>query len=253
MSAALSGLLLLDELTGGFKDGELIILGGRPGMGKTSFALRLLEMSGIEQKENCLMQSFETSSSLLARHLYALRTRFFCVLDKQEDEISAFRARYIDNGPVWIDDAPEGSLDKLSEKWRSLRAEHDLKFIIIDYLQLIVSPGGLNSCLSQLKAIAQELSLPIIVLAQLNRTADGRTDKRPIITDLCGIDDVEAVDKILFLYREDYYKNPEMERCSITEFILAKHPEGKTGTVKIPHFFTAEYFLLYDLYGEKHD
>ncbi len=247
MSKVLSGLLSLDELTGGFNDGELIILGGRPGMGKTSFALRLLEMSGIEQKENCLMQSFEMPSSLLARHLYALRTRLFWELDKQENEINAFRDRYIDNGPIWIDDSPTRTLEELSEKWRSLQAEHNLKFIIVDYLQLMTSPDGLNSCLKQLKSIAKELSLPIIVLSQLNRAVDCRTDKRPIVTDLRWIDDLDAADQILFLYREDYYTNPDEQRCSITEFILAKHPEGKTGTVKIPHYFTAEYFLLYDL------
>ncbi len=245
MSTVFSGLSALDDLTGGFKDGELIILVGRPGLGKTSFALKLLERTGLNQNENCFMRSFETSSFLLARHLYALHTSLFWGLDKKENEINVFRNRYIDNGPVWIDDDPECNIEELTEKWRFFRAEHELKFIIIDYLQLMTSSDGMNSCLRQLKSIAQELSLPIIVLSQLNRTVETRADKRPTISDLRLVEALDPVDQILFLYRDDFYK-PHGEECdNKAEFILAKHPDRKSGSATIACHRTADSFLLY--------
>ena len=245
MSTVFSGLSSLDELTGGFKKGELIVLGGRPGLGKTSFALKLLERTGLNQNEDCFMRSFETSSSLLARHLYALQTRLFWGLDKKENELNAFRNQYIDNGPVWIDDAPECDLEALTEKWRSLRADHELRFIIIDYLQLMASPDGVTSCLMQLKSIAQELSMPVIVLSQLNRTVEARADKRPIITDLPWVEGLDPVDQILFLYWDDFYKSLGEERDNKAEFILAKHPDGKIGIATVACHRTADGFLLY--------
>ena len=245
MSTVFSDLSSLDDLTGGFKDGELIILGGRPGLGKTSFALSLLERAGLNQNENCFMRSFEAPSFLLVRHLYALHTRLFWGLDQKENEINVFRNQYIDNGPVWIDDAPECNLEELADKWRYLRTEYGLKFIIIDFLQLMTSPDGMNSCLTQLKSIAQELSLPIIVLSQLNRDVETRADKRPTISDLLWVETLDPVDQILFLYRGDYYKHLEDERDNIAEFILAKHPAGKSGIATVACHPTANSFLLY--------
>ncbi len=245
MSTVLSGLLPLDELTGGFKDGELIILGGRPGLGKTSFALKLLERTGLKQNENCFMRSFEASSSLLAHHLYALHTRLFWGLEKKENEINAFRNQYINHGPIWIDDNPLWDLEAATEKWRSLCAEHDLKLIIIDYLQLMASPDGVRSCLMQLKSVAQKLSLPVVVLSQLNRTVEARADKRPIITDLPWVEGLDPVDQILFLYWDDFYKPCGEERDNKAEFILAKHPDVKNGIATVTCHRTADGFLLY--------
>lgn len=245
MSTMFSGLSSLDNLTGGFKDGELIILGGRPGLGKTSFALKLLERTGLNQNKNCFMRSFETSSFLLSRHLYALHTRLFWGLEKKENDINAFRKQYIDNGPVWIDDAPECNMEELTEKWRSLRTEYELKLIIIDFLQLMAQEDSVDSCLMRLKSIAQELSLPIIVLSQLNRTVEARSDKRPIITDLLWVESLDRVDQILFLYRDDFYKHHDEEQDNKAEFILAKHPDGKSGIATVACHRTADSFLLY--------
>lgn len=248
MSTLFSGLSSLDELTGGFKSGDLIVIGARPGIGKTSFALEVLEEAGITQKENCMMLSLEMSSSQIIRKLYALRTGKYCIWDSQENEIDDFRQNYCEKGSVWIDDTPTQNLDELLEKWRRLHAEYGLKFILIDYLQLLVSPKEIDSCLIQLKSLAQELSLTIIVLSQLDRSTEARTDKRPIVSDLHWINCPETVDQILFLYRNDYYR--DIEECDyIAEFNLAKHPEGKAGIAKIPYQLTAQDFIVY---GEKY-
>ena len=245
MNTVFSGLSSLDDLTGGFKDGELIILGGRPGLGKTSFALKLLERTGLKQNENCFMRSFETSSSLLIRHLYALHTKLFFGLDRKENGINVFRNQHIDNGPIWIDDTPTCDLEELTDKWRYLRTEHELKLIIIDYLQLMTSSDRVTSCLMQLKSIALELSLPVIVLSQLNLTVEARADKRPIITDLLWVEGLDPVDQILFLYRDDFYKPRNEERDNKAEFILAKHPDGKNGIATVACHRTADGFLFY--------
>ena len=239
-----TGLHELDELTGGFKPGELVIFGGRPAMGKTSFALKLLERTGIETGEGCLIWSLEESKDRLVRRLYAFHSGNNYAGNQKKAEVDLFRKQYIENGPVWIDDAISGDLDYTISRWEEFKSAYNLRFIIVDYIQLISSPMRLHLCLQCLKSCAQRLSIPIIVLSQINQIPESRTDKRPILSDLRWIDCVDPVDQILFLYREDYYYR-DAEQYNIAEFILAKHPEGKNGTAKVLFHYTSQSFLVY--------
>lgn len=243
-----TGLEALDKLTGGFKPGELILLGARAAMGKTSFALRLLERTGIQNGEDCILWSLEESEERLARRLYALHTGSYYALDSKRGGFDTFRKQYI-NGPVWIDETITGDLDFITNRWRAFKSAHDFRFIIVDYIQLLASPVGSHICLRCLKACAQHLSVPIIVLSQVNQIPESRADKRPIISDLRWLESVDPVNQVLFLYREDYYYR-NTEQPDIAEFILAKHPEGKTGTARV-RFRHTPVGLAFDNKGEQ--
>ena len=244
-----TGLKALDELTGGFKPGELILLGARAAMGKTSFALHLLERTGIQNGEDCILWSLEESEERLARRLYALHTGSYYALDSKCGGFDTFRKQYIENGPVWIDETITGDLDFITNRWRAFKSAHDFRFIIVDYIQLLASPAGSHICLRCLKACAEYMSVPIIVLSQVNQIPESRADKRPIISDLRWLQSVVPVDQVLFLYREDYYYR-NAEQSDIAEFILAKHPEGKTGTARV-RFRHTPVGLAFDNKGEQ--
>ena len=243
-----TGLDALDKLTGGFKPGELIILGARPAIGKTSFALNLLENAGLREKQNCLMLSLEMGTYLISRRLFALHTGEFHVHKDITNELDRFVWKYMDEGPVWVDGKPVHGMDELTDR---LHAVHDLRFAVIDYLQLLACPVDMSACLTRLKTLALELSVPIILLSQINQFPDFRTDKRPTISDLRWVSDVAPVDQVLFLYRDDYY-NRDAAQYNIAEFILAKHPEGRSGTAKVLFRYTPQGFLVYcnDCQGE---
>lgn len=238
-----TGLRELDELTGGFRPGELILLGARPGMGKSSFALKLVEKAGLQEHRSCLFLSLERQESLLVRDLYSLHSGFFHGHERRGTEIEAFRKEHIENGPVLIDDNPVFDLDELISR---LTNYSELKLIVIDYLQLLARPIDMQYCLTILKTVAMKLSIPIIVLSQIDRNPDTRADKRPLLSDLRWINTkhMYIVDQILFLYRDDYY-NRDTEQYNVMEFILAKHPAGRSGTAKALYRYTAQRFLFF--------
>ena len=244
-----TGLHELDELTGGFKPGELILLGARPAMGKTSFALNLLENVGIKGNMPCLMLSLETGEEHLMRHLYALHTGITPFHKGKAADMEVFREQYMEKGPMWIEAKPVHDLDELMKRLRILSAAHELKFIVVDYLQLLAGPASMDACLSLFKALARELSVPIIILSQINQLPDSRADKRPIISDLRWVSDTGPVDQVLFLYRDDYY-NRDSEQYNVAEFILARHPEGRSGTARALFRYTPLSFLVYSDYKQ---
>ena len=251
-----TGLDALDELTGGLKPGELVIVGGRPAMGKTSFAINLLGRAGIGNGVCCFLLELEGTEKQITHQLYAYHTRYYHALNskRKRSEMEDFYKEYIENGPVWIDDTPIPDLDMLAEKWRMLKEKHELRFIVIDYIFLMLTCGqetfslqaAMKYTMTWLKRMAKELSIPIIILSQISRAAAYRQDKHPIMSDLNDTI-AESADQVIFLYRDDYY-NRDAEQYNIAEFILAKHPEGKAGTAKAVFRYTPQGFLIFDNY-----
>lgn len=241
----LTGLNSIDSVTGGFKPGELIILGARNGMGKTSFAVQLLERTGIQNGEGCYYVSLEESKQKIVEHLYMVHTGYYPALKSKCTEVESFQQQYIENGPAWINDDPLPDLDELIIKWRTLASAHLLRLIIIDYFQLLAVSDEKRPCLKRLKDIALELSVPILVLSQLSRFVEYRQNHRPILSDLSIAVPLELVDQVLLLHQEHYY-NSALERPYIAEFYLAKQPEGHTGMSKELFCYTPHGFLFYD-------
>jgi len=213
-----TGYYELDEMTSGMGVGDLIILAARPSIGKTAFALNIAEHVGATGKLPCVVFSLEMSRQQLAQRLLCARSRVslhalrrnmlsrddFARLQQSTGELS--------DSPILIDDTPGLSAMQLRAKARRLASRHDLKLIVVDYIQLMTSPGAENrqtevSAISRgLKALARELSCPVLALSQLNRKNEDRGDRKPRMSDLRESGSLEQdADAVLLLHREDYY------------------------------------------------
>jgi replicative DNA helicase len=256
-----SGFRDIDEHTAGFQPGNLIILAARPGMGKTSFALTMTAEAARIDRKPIAFFSLEMTNEELVQRLLASSARLdsqklkrgnihdneWTVLSEAMSQLSML--------PIYLDDSAAVTVTEIRSRARRLKASSNgLGAIFIDYLQL-VRPGQLlkgatrNEELSEicrmLKATAKDLEVPIIACAQLNRAVEARQDKRPMLSDLRDSGAIEQeADIVAFLYREDYY-NKETADPGVTEVILAKHRNGRTGTIKL--LFQPEYtrFVAY--------
>ncbi|WP_022851422.1 replicative DNA helicase [Limisalsivibrio acetivorans] len=258
-----SGFRDLDELTNGFQRSDLIIVAGRPGMGKTAFTLNLAMNATYRPKEQesftVAFFSLEMSSQQLVQRLLSaqagvdsnkLRTGKFSMEEWQNLTAAAGELSEL---KLYLDDTPAINSLELRAKCRRLKREHGLDMVVVDYLQLMGSAKGTESREQQiaeisrsLKALAKELDIPIIALSQLNRGVENRPDKRPNISDLRESGAIEQdADLIVFLYRDEMYHKDTAEP-GVTEVIVAKHRNGSTGTVKLT--FIKEYMLFKDLY-----
>ena len=250
-----SGFRDLDEHTAGFQPGNLIILAARPGMGKTSLALTMAaEAARIDHKPVAVF-SLEMTNEELVQRLLASAAR----LDSQklkrgnihdsEWTVLSEAMSQLSTLPIYLDDSGAVTVTEIRSRCRRLKASSNgLGVIFIDYLQL-VRPGQLskgatrNEEISEicrmLKQTAKDLEVPIIAAAQLNRAVEARQDKRPMLSDLRDSGAIEQeADIVAFLYRDDYY-NKETADPGVTELILAKHRNGRTGTIKL--LFQPEY------------
>lgn len=241
-----TGFTDLDEATTGFHPGDLVVIGARPGMGKTAFCLNIMTHAAIEEKMPMAIFSLEmTKEQLVLRMLCAeaevdskaVRSGYHSKEDYRKLVNSAGR---LADAPIYIDDSFNSVLD-IRAKARRLKAEHGLGLIIIDYLQLMSGVGAytareqvISDISRSLKALAKDLSVPVIVISQLNRSCETRGDnKRPLIADLRESGAIEQdADTILFLYRGDYYKAKDAEE-GVAELIIAKQRNGPTGTIKL--------------------
>ena len=244
-----SGFNDLDKFTGGWQKSDLVILAARPGMGKTALALNWL-VNALKSGENvnAAMFTLEMSKEQLIERLIAAEGRIESTklrkgdLDEDEQNKLMNAARYIHafGNRLVIDETPGITLLELRSRCRRYAREHGLNLIIIDYLQLM---SGSVSAQKQsrereiseismgLKALAKELSVPIIALAQLNRGPDSRPDKRPKISDLRESGSMEQdADQILFVYRDDYY-NQQSEYAGKAEVLVSKNRHGETGSL----------------------
>jgi replicative DNA helicase len=247
-----SGFKELDALTAGLQPSDLIILAARPSMGKTSFALDIARYASIHGKTPTAIFSLEMSKEQLGIRMLCsearvdsskLRTGFLAKADWPNLTSAAGR---ISEAPIFIDDSPSLSILDARARSRRLKAEHNIGLIIIDYLQLMQGRGDVESRQLEiseisrgLKALAKELNLPIIALSQLNRAVEGRTDKRPLLSDLRESGAIEQdADVVAFLYRDEVY-NENSDQQGIAEVILRKQRNGPIGTAKLT--FIREY------------
>jgi replicative DNA helicase len=260
-----SGFRDVDAMTTGFQPGNFVIIAGRPGMGKSSFALNMAVSAARVESGPIAFFSLEMSNSELIQRLICAEARISMndmrrgnIKPHQWEEIS--RAMGVLNElPIYLDDLGALTVSDVRSRCRRLKSTVGLAAIFIDYLQLL-RPGVLarnvnrNEELSEicrsLKITAKDLGVPIVALAQLNRGVEIRSEKRPMLADLRDSGSLEQeADVVAFLYRDGYY-NPESPEPDLTEFIIAKHRNGPTGAVKLR--FHREYTLFLPYGDESH-
>ncbi len=236
----------LDVLTAGFQRSDLIVLAGRPAMGKSALAISVLEHAGVVQKIPCAYFSLEMSKDQLAQRMlcslagvnaHKVRTGFFSQTDWPKLVTAAGK---LSDAPIYIDDTPGMTAFELRSKARRLKSRHNIQMIMVDYLQLM--SGGKRSENRQqeiseisrsMKALARELDLPILAVSQLSRAVEQRADHRPQLSDLRESGAIEQdADIVMLLLREEYY-NPTEENKGVTEVIVAKQRHGPVGTVRL--------------------
>lgn len=261
-----TGYPLLDEMSNGLKSGEMMIIAARPSMGKTSFMMNIVEQIAIDQKRPTLVFSCEMSSQQIVQRLLFSRARFALSQMKPGFKITKEELKRIQKSsqdlaeaPLFIDDTPSLPIGDLRAKARRLKREENIELIAVDYLQLMRSNSKqagdsrereIAEISSGLKAIAKELGIPVIVLAQLNRGPEQRGGT-PRMSDLRESGSIEQdADMIGLLFRKEYYNDPtkddaEEEReanAGLAQLILAKNRNGATGD--IPLHFTKELMLF---------
>lgn len=240
------GFYDLDAMTQGFQRSDLIIVAGRPSMGKTSFVMNIARNIAAFHKLPVAIYSLEMSKEQLVQRLLASEVRIESGrlragrVSQQEWEPLGHAISTLSQIPIFIDDTPNISVNEMRSKARRLQAEQGgaLGLILLDYLQLMEGGGDnrvqeLSKITRSLKGLARELSVPVIALSQLSRSVESRTNKRPMMSDLRESGAIEQdADLIMMLYRDEYY-NPDTPDRGIAEVILTKHRNGPTGTVKL--------------------
>ncbi len=247
-----SGFPDLDEMTTGFHGGEMIVIAARPAMGKTSFAMNIVEHVAMVDKNPVAVFSLEMSSEQLVQRLLCSLAKIDMkkmrggFLGKNDFHKITHYACQLRDAPIFIDDTPGISINELQAKARRLKQQHDIKMIMIDYLQLLKAPDigkrdGREKEVSEisggLKGIAKELNIPVIVLAQLNRNPDARTGGTPKMSDLRESGSIEQdADLVSLLMRDLYYAENDEERAEkegLAKLIIAKQRNGPTGDVPL--------------------
>jgi replicative DNA helicase len=252
-----SGFKDLDNLTTGFQKGDLIVVGGRPSMGKTAFALNVAQHVGLESREPVAIFSLEMAKEQLAFRMLcseamvnssSIRKGF---IQKEDWHKLTAAASRLTGAPIFIDDSSGITVLELRAKARRLKREHGLSLVIVDYLQLMRSRGSferreqeISDISRSLKALAKELSVPVIAVSQLNRSVEQRRPPTPILADLRESGAIEQdADVILFLYRAEVYSKDEPANKGEAEVIIAKQRNGPTGIVKLAFNSSCTRFL----------
>jgi replicative DNA helicase len=244
-----SGYVDLDKLTAGFQRGDLVIIAGRPSMGKTSLAVNIVENAAIRHGVPSAIFSLEMSKEQLVLRLlcsqsevalHKVRNGF---LGHEDWPRLTTGAGLLTQAPIWIDDSAAPTVLELRAKCRRLKAEGKLGLVVIDYLQLVRSTGRVENRVQEisqitraLKALAKELDVPVVALSQLSRAVEQRTggDKRPQLSDLRDSGSVEQdSDVVLFVFREEYYKPDDPALKGKAVIIIAKQRNGPTGDVTL--------------------
>lgn len=243
-----SGFTELDKITFGWKKGELIVIGGRPVMGKTAFSISLVRNIAILNRTSVAYFSLEMSTvqfmNRFLSNVSSVEINYAESYSKKEQALLDDAEKIIEGAPIFLDDTPALSVQELRTKASRLVREHQVKLIIIDYLQLMNTSGMTYSNREEevslitrsLKALAMELNIPIIAFSQLNRgeNHEGIDGKRPQLSDLRESRTIEQdADMICFIHRPEYYKIYQDEKGNdlhgMAEIIVAKNRNGKTG------------------------
>lgn len=252
ISGISSGFYQLDEMLSGMQRGEMLIVAARPSMGKTAFALNIAKYVAVHSQLPVAVFSLEMGKQQLAERMLSSEAG----VDAQKmrrnmlnaDDVRRLQDAAADlaQAPMYIDDTPGISVLELRAKARRLAAKHDIQLIMIDYMQLMSSPGSnsrqeeVSSISRGVKALARELNVPVICLSQLNRNPEGRESKVPMMSDLRESGSIEQdADVVMMLHREDYYHYDEAwrqenpDKVGVAEVIIAKQRNGPTGTVPL--------------------
>ena len=249
----LSGFTGLDEFLGGFQRSDLIIIAGRPSMGKTSLSLSLARNAAVELGACVTLFSLEMAREPLVLRLLASeaevdsrRVRLGLHTEEQEKKIMDAIGR-LSEAPIYIDDTPQLRVVEMRSKARRLHFERGINLIIVDYLQLMYGEGRdevekISQISRSLKALARELNVPVIAVSQLSRAAEWRASHKPQLSDLRGSGSIEQdADVVLFVYRDDYYytkeewekEHPGESYPPPADIMIAKHRNGPTGEIKL--------------------
>ncbi len=242
-----TGFVDLDYKMAGLQPSDLILVAARPSMGKTAFVLNIAQYVAFHSNLTAAIFSLEMSKEQLVNRMFSLESRVDAQalrsgnLADSDWEKLIEAAGVIGASNLIIDDTPGISISELRSKCRKYKLEHDLKLVIIDYLQLMSGSGRSTDSRQQeisdisrsLKALARELNVPVIALSQLSRAVEQRPDHRPMLSDLRESGAIEQdADVVMFIYRDDYY-NKDSENKNIAEIILAKQRNGPIGTVNL--------------------
>lgn len=241
-----TGFQEFDRLTAGLQPSDLIIVAGRPAMGKTTFAMNLAESAAIRHGKSVAVFSMEMASMQLVMRMFSsigqidqTRIRTGSMDDMDWPKLTSAMS-LLHKSKIFIDDTPALSPAELRARARRLKREHDVDMIVVDYLQLMSVPDSKENRATEiaeisrsLKTIAKELNVPVIALSQLNRSLEQRPNKRPVMADLRESGAIEQdADLIVFIYRDEVY-NPETSEKGKAEIIIGKHRNGSTGTVHL--------------------
>ena len=243
-----TGFFELDDMMNGLQNGEMIIVAARPSMGKTAIAMNIIEHIAADSRLPCAVFSLEMSKQQLAQRMLCCRGEIDAhklrkgLLQSHEYAHLANVVGELAKAPIWVDDSPGLTPLELRAKARRLKLQHDIKCIMIDYMQLMDNPGvesrqqQISEISRGVKSVARELNIPVICLSQLNRASEGRDGHRPRMSDLRESGSIEQdADVVMLLHREDYYRmaEPDFQPDNIAEVIIAKQRNGPTGTVKL--------------------
>lgn len=246
MTGVPTGFYEFDELTNGLHPGQMIVIAARPAVGKSTFALDWARSAAIDHNMATVVFSLEMGRNELAMRLLSAEAtislqdlRKGTVKDDQWSKIATTMGR-MNDAPLFIDDSPNMSLMEIRAKCRRLKQQHDLKLVILDYLQLMSSGKRVESRQQEvsefsraLKLLAKELQVPVVALSQLNRGSEQRTDKKPMVSDLRESGSIEQdADMVILLHREDIY-DKESARAGEADVIVAKHRNGPTKTLVV--------------------
>ena len=242
-----TGFIDLDYRTAGLQPSDLVLIAARPSMGKTAFVLNIAQYVAFHENMCTAIFSLEMSKEQLVNRLFSLESRVDAQALRTGNLSDADWAKLVEGAGIIgdseliIDDTPGISISEMRSKCRKYKLEHDLKLIIIDYLQLMSGSGRSTDSRQQeisdisrsLKALARELNVPVLALSQLSRAVEQRPDHRPMLSDLRESGAIEQdADVVMFIYRDDYY-NKDTELKGISEIIIAKQRNGPIGTVNL--------------------
>jgi replicative DNA helicase len=247
-----TGFFDLDEMTSGLQPGEMVVVAGRPSMGKTTFAMCLVEHAAVVGKKPVALFSMEMGREQIVQNLLcsrakveSLRLRRGFLADEDYSKLSGALAGLSD-AKIFIDDTPGLNPLALRSRARRLHKREGIGLVVVDYLQLMSGGPGrreenrqqeISYISRSMKELARELEIPVIAISQLNRSADARADHRPMMSDLRESGAIEQdADVVLLLHREEYYEHEEQKRKEIegqAELIIAKQRNGPTGTVHL--------------------
>jgi len=253
-----TGFAELDKLTNGLHPGQMVILAARPAIGKSTMGLDLARAASIKNGLASVIFSLEMSRNEIVMRLLSAEAqvplhhmRAGTMSDADWTKLAS-KMGVVSDAPLFIDDSPNMTLMEIRAKCRRLKQRHDLRLVIVDYMQLMTSGKKVESRQQEvsefsrsLKLLAKELGVPVVAISQLNRGPEQRTDKKPMLSDLRESGSLEQdADMVILLHREDFYEK-ESPRAGEADFIVAKHRNGPTQTVTVA--FQGHYSRFVDM------